>query len=217
MKLPCSIYSPAPNFKRFYMLAGIGVMSIAITGQLIWPQWLLLFGIMCLAAVAIFLVGFTKHFEPTISLALSRDTLRYFHRYGTWSLDWSCVSRIHIPRFTYGLEQREISYIGIKINDLESLVEKFSPRLASRIIHEHRDILALAISQGEMNSAQAQINFLPYKFESGYQVDGPLAACLHQMEQLNAAYGAHLYVPFSCFSVDANELVNQMNIIRKMH
>lgn len=213
MKLPIYIKSPAPNYKQFYLFFGVVLFGIGIVGQYFWSHLSLQFGLICMAALATFVVGFTKHFEPVMSVILDNETLQYCHRYGQWVINWSNISRIHIPVFTYALEQRDISYIGIKINELEQLTEHFSPRLASRIIHEHRDILALAVSQGDMTAAQVQINFSPFKFPSGYQVTGPLAACLYQMEMFEKVYGAHLFIPFSCFSESPTNIITQMNAV----
>lgn len=215
MTQPIHIKSPAPNYKTVYMVVGVLAILIGMGGQSIWPNLKLQFGMLCLAALSCFVIGVIKHFEPAISLIFDDKKLTYFHRYGQWSVSWNNVTRIHIPVFHYGLEHREISYIGIKLNDLEALTDQFSPRLASRIIHEHRDILALAISQGDVTAAQVQINFNAYKFASGYQVTGPMAACLHQMEVLEKVYGAHLFIPFSGFSQPAQEIVNQMTLVQK--
>lgn len=215
MTQPITIRSPAPNYKKFYMVAGVVALLIGMSGQTIWPTLKLQFGMLCLAALSCFVIGVIKHFEPAVSLIFDAKKLTYFHRYGQWSVSWKNVTRIHIPTFHYGLEHREISYIGVKLNELEELTDQFSPRLASRIIHEHRDILALAVSQGEVTTAQVQINFNAYKFASGYQVTGPMAACLHQMEVLERVYGAHLFIPFSGFSQPPQEIVKQMTLVQK--
>ncbi|MGB1297588.1 MAG: DUF2982 domain-containing protein [Psychrobium sp.] len=215
MKLPLRIKSPAPNYKQFFMVAGVVLLVLAIMGQLWWPSLSLQFGLLCLAAVSLFFIGIAKHFEPSISLELTQQSLRYFHRYGRWKLDWENISRIHIPRFYYQLQQKETHYIGVKVIDLEKLIDNVSPRLASRIIHEHRDILALAISQGDLTTSEAQIDLTPFKMPSGFQVGGPLAPFFHQMVLLEKHYGAHLFIPFSSFNEAADEVVNRMNTIRK--
>lgn len=214
MTQPTIIKSPAPNNKQIYMVAGVLLILIGVTGQSFWPDLKLQFGLLCLAALSVFVIGVIKHLEPAVSLIFDHKKLQYFHRYGQWTVQWSNVSRVHIPVFSYALEHREISYIGLKVNDLEALVDQFSPRLASRIIHEHRDILALAVSQGDATRAQVQINFDPFKFPSGYQVAGPMAACLHQMQMFEKVYGAHLFIPFSGFSQPPQDIVNQMNALR---
>jgi len=217
MTQPTIIKSPARHYKQFFVVIGAVLLLVGIIGQSQWQGFTMQFSILCLGALSLIVIGIVKHFEPAISLKFDKKTLQYFHRYGQWTLQWNNISRVHIPVFNYALEQRNISYIGIKINDLEALVDQFSPRLASRIIHEHRDILALAISQGEVKSSQVQINFNAYKFPSGYQVTGPMAACLYQMEMLERVYGAHLFIPFSGFSEPPQDVVAALNAIRKRH
>jgi len=217
MTQPVIIKSPSPNYKHFYMVVGAVSLLIGMSGQSLWPSLKLQFGVLCLAALSCFVIGVIKHFEPAVSLIFDNKKLTYFHRYGQWSIRWENVARVHIPVFHYGLEHREISYIGVKLNELEELTDQFSPRLASRIIHEHRDILALAVSQGDMTAGQVQINFDTYKFASGYQVTGPMAACLHQMEILEKVYGAHLFIPFSGFSQPPQDIVQQMTLVQKAH
>lgn len=216
MKQPIIIYSPAPNYKQFYMVVGVALLLIGMGGQSLWPDLILQFGMLCLAALTLFMIGFTKQFEPIVSLIFDNKTLQYFHRYGQWSVNWSNVNRVHIPVFHYALEHRKVSYIGIKLNELEELVDQFSPRLASRIIHEHRDLLALAVSQGDATRSDVQINFNPYKFASGYKVTGPMATCLHQMDLFAKVYGAHLFIPFSSFSELPDEIVNKIAQIRRL-
>jgi len=193
------------------VLGGLALFCGVLVAQLAVPQFKSQLMLLALVAVVLMVAGVATRLEPKISLSLSSNKLRYFHRYGQWSLPWESVVRVFQPSFSYALERRDIHYIGIKLSDVEVISERISPRLASRLIHEQRDILVLACQQGEITQQQLQLNFSSYKMPSGFEVTGPIAAWLHQVEVLHQAYGAHLFVPTSCFSQSADELIKLLN------
>jgi len=184
---------------------------MVLIAQVILPQLKRQLMLLALVSVVLIAAGFATRLEPAVSLVFSASKLRYFHRYGQWSLPWQHIARVFQPSFTHALERIDIPYIGIKLNDIEIISERVSPRLASRLIHEQRDILVLACQQGEITKQQLQLNFSPYQMPSGFAVTGPIAAWLHQMEILHQAYGAHLFVPHSCFSQSSDELISLIN------
>lgn len=186
-------------------------MCCAIVAQSLFEPIRTQLMLVALIALVMMAAGIATRLEPAISLSLSDNKLRYYHRYGQWTQHWSDVSRIFQPSFSHGLTSHNIPYIGIKLKDLESIAEKISPRLASRLIHEQRDIVVLARQQGELSNEQATINFAPYKTNNGYQITGPVAAWLHHVEGLHQAYGAHLYVPHSATSLSSEQLVTLLS------
>jgi len=144
--------------------------------------------------------------EPRHSLSLSLQRLRYFHRYGQWSVQWNNISRVFQPSFSEGLERKHIPYIAIKLNNLENIAQQISPRLASRLIHEQRGLMILACQLGEISPEQLQLNMANYKMPAGYAITGPIAAWLHQADALAQAYGGHLFIPLNCTYQSADEL-----------
>ncbi len=205
------IASPARRHQKPLIIAGVilfaGVIMLQPTFPQLKPQLLLV----ALIGVVLIAAGFAIKLEPAISMSLSQTKLRYFHRYGQWSVPWQNIQRVFQPSFTYQLEQKEIPYIAIRLDDIEVIIERISPRLASRLIHEQRDIMVLACQQGDIAPEQVQINFAPYKTRSGYQLNGPIAGFLHQVTVLNKAYGAHLFIPTSCFTQSSSELIELLN------
>lgn len=175
--------------------------------QQVLPQYHAALIVIALIGVVMIAAGLAGKLEPAVSMSLSDSKLRYFHRYGQWSMPWQNIQRVFQPSFNYNLEQKSIPYIGLKLKDIECVYERISPRLASRLIHEQRDIMVLACQQGDISHEQMQLNFSPYKTKSGYQLTGPIAGFMHQMAVLHQAYGAHLFIPTSSFVQSSDELI----------
>ena len=122
------------------------------------------------------MTGLLKRFEPPYSLLLNPQGMNYCHRYGYWHLDWQQIQNINQMKETSGLICLELPYIGIRLHDLDSFVNQISPRLANRLIHEQRPLIAFAIMHRLLSLVQGQLNFTPYQLLSGKVVKGQLAA-----------------------------------------
>lgn len=193
------IESPARRNKLFSVLLGVLLCLASTVVAKWWPQlqWQVMLG--WLSGILLVCIGLLKYYEPIYSLSLTQNKLTYFHRYGHWSINWLDISLVTQPSFSYGLERRYIPYLGIKLRDLTGVVQTVSPRLASRQIHEQRDILALACQQDLISIDEATLNLSAYQLANNDEVSGPRAAWLHQMKALHRAYGCDLYIPITSF------------------
>lgn len=203
---PLLIKSAARRNKLFSVLLGLLFCGISFIVASWWPSYQLHVVLGYLVGILLIFIGVLKYFEPRNSLFLTDLQLTYFHRYGQWTIDWHDIVLVMQPSFEYGLERRDIPYLGIKLRDISGVINSVSPRLASRQIHEQRDILVLACQQKMITVEQATLNFAKFKYDDRL-IDGPKAAWLHQMVVLRQAYGCDLYIPINSFVQQPEQLV----------
>jgi len=208
------IATPTRRNKLFSLLAGalLWLISTVVSFQLPALQLVILLGY--LGGALLIFVSFLKYSEPIHSLSLNQEGLRYIHRYGSWSVAWQDIVLVSHPSIEYGMERRDLPYLGIKLNNVMGVADTVSPRLASRQIHEQRDILMLAHQQKLLSLAQITINFSDYKLSNSDVINGPKAAWLHQMKALRLAYGCDLYLPISSFGQTPQQMVALLNKYR---
>lgn len=194
------------------LLAFLIIFTTQAFSQGYWQQYQLVLIFIYLCAIVIFITGLAKYLEPRFSLYLSPKGIKYQHRYGHWQVDWRHIQRISLINETLGLEQIKLPYVGIHLIQLSSLAEQISPRLANRLIHEQKPLLAFAIRQKLLTLEQCQLCFDPFELPSGELLKGPLAAFFHHCTVLQSALGYHLYLPETAMDrelVDFHQLLIQ--------
>lgn len=177
------------------LIAGIITFFTLVFSQDYWHQYRLVLTFIYLSGLVIFITGLAKYLQPKFSLCLTPEGIKYQHSYGQWQLNWQQIERISLIKETIALEQIVLPYIGIRLTQLPTLAKQISPRLANRLIHEQKPLLAVAIKQQRLTLEQCQLNFEPFQLPSGEKLIGPLAAFLHHSTLLKIAFGYHLYIP----------------------
>jgi hypothetical protein len=178
------------------MLTALLLAFITLTlSQGYWHKYRLVFTFIYLSELVIFVTGLAKYLQPKFSLYLSPIGIKYHHRYGHWRIKWQQIQRIALIHETLGFEQIQLPYIGIRLIELPALATQISPRLANRLIHEQKPLLALAIKQKRLTLEECQLSFEPFKLPSGELLKGPLAAFFHHCAVLHHAFGCHLFIP----------------------
>jgi hypothetical protein len=191
-----NIKAQSNHHALFLMLLGSMIILTTLAfSQGGWHQYRLVLTFIYLSAIVIFITGLAKYLEPKFSLSLSPQGLKYQHRYGYWQIDWQQIHRIALINETLGLEQIQLPYVGIHLLQLPSLYKQISPRLANRLIHEQKPLLAFAIKQETLTFEQCQLNFKPFMLPTGEVLKGPLAAFFHHCTLLDKAFGCHLFIP----------------------
>jgi len=92
------------------------------------------------------------------------------------------------------------------------LAKQISPRLANRLIHEQKPLLAFAVKQQRLTLEQCQLSFEPFELPSGELLKGPLAAFFHHCTVLKTAFGYHLFLPETAIDrelIDFHQLLIQ--------
>lgn len=146
-----------------------------------------------------------KHIQPQFSFCITPRHLKYSHIYGKWKLSWPQIQAINPIREVSGLSTVTLPYIGIRLVNVEVIVQQISPRLANRLIHEQQPLLRFAFIQQLLSLEEIQINFTPFTLQSGVKVSGPVAAFLHHCQRLQSALGYHLYLPESSMDRELND------------
>ena len=180
----------------FLMLVALVTLIITLVlSQGYWHQFQLVLTFIYLAELVVFITGLAKYLQPKHSLLINPTGITYQHSCGHWQVDWPQIQRIALINETLGFEKIQLPFIGIRLIELSTLAQQISPRLANRLIHEQRPLLALAIKLQYLNLKQSQLNFEAFELPSGELIIGPLAAFLHHCTVLHSAFGYHLFLP----------------------
>ncbi len=216
-KLPViNIKAQSNHHAIFLMLTALIIaVSTFFISQGYWRQFQLVIIFIYLCALVILITGLAKYLEPEYSLCLSPNGIKYQHRYGQWKIDWLQVQRIALINETFGLTNIQLPYIGIRLTQLSSLAAHISPRLANRLIHEQKPLLAFAIKMDLLTIEQSIVNFDAFVLPSGERLKGPLAAFLHHCTVLHTALGYHLFLPETAIDRDLNEFCILLNQCKK--
>jgi len=207
-----NIKAQSTHHALFLMLTALITLMITFAINLsYWRQFQLVFTFIYLSELVIFITGLTKYFQPKHSLCLSPKGIKYQHRYGQWHVCWQEIKQISLLKETFGLTQVQLPYIGIRLIELSTLAHQISPRLANRLIHEQKPLLACAIRLKFLTLEQAQLNFDAYILPSGEILKGPLAAFMHHTTVLHKALGYHLFVPETAVDRELNEFCLLLN------
>jgi hypothetical protein len=193
------------------LLASILFMLTLVLSQHYWRQFHLVLTFIYLAELVVFITGLAKYFQPQFSLTLTPSYLKYQHRYGQWQLSWQDIQRISLMNETLGVNPLQLPFIGIRLTAIATLATSISPRLANRLIHEQRPLLAMAIRLRLITLEQSQLNFSPFILANGEIIKGPLAAFLHHSSILHNALGYHLFIPESALDRQLNEFCVLLN------
>lgn len=201
-----NIKAQSSHHALFLMLVALIItLCTFVFSQGYWRQFHLVIIFIYLCSLVIFITGLAKHLEPKYSLSLNPDGIKYQHRYGHWTVPWQQIQRISLINETSGLATIQLPYIGIRLLNLSTLADNISPRLANRLIHEQKPLIAFAMSQNLLPLEQSLINFDPFVLASGEILTGPLAAFLHHSTLLQQALGYHLFLPETALDRDLNE------------
>lgn len=191
------------------LLIGCVAMLVAVLLLALLPRDFYLIGIFTVSgAIVALLIGWFKLREPPHSLELSRSSILYMHRNGSWSVDWDNVLRIDTPKIATGIDQKSLSMVGIKLKDYAPLLANISPRLATNLLLEQRPLLLQknACNSGNCYSATMIEDDL-FKLPDGSVVKGIPAMLGNRMQKLRELLGYDLFISAAELDRDAEEFV----------
>lgn len=191
-------------------MISLGILLLGISFTLnswLWDDFKIQLTIIMFASFVVLLVGILKTLEPSCAYKITPEQLTFYHRSGSWQIKWQDIVRIGNVKSNLQGQVVELDFIGIKLNNLQAIAESISPRLANRLIHEQKELVALAVSSKELSQQQAIIDFAPYSLENK-TYKGPIAALLYRSEQLVKAYGYHLYLPEDSLDRSKEEFIS---------
>jgi hypothetical protein len=203
---PNIIIKPIAKHNRIFLcLSGALLLCITLlSAQFYWHLYKIAYIFVVLLSIVIMFIGVLKIFEPAVSLYFTPEKIKFNHRYGSWQLTWADIQNINQVSEVVGLDREELPYIGLRLVHIDRIAKNISIRLANRLIHQQKGLIVYSVLHQLMTIEQAQINFEPFILSNGEHVKGPIAAFLHQCEQLSQAFGYHLYLPADSFDRDIN-------------
>jgi hypothetical protein len=152
-------------------------------------------------SIVTLLVAFFKYREPLHSFILSRQTIHYQHKNGHWQLDWNNIQRIAVPRITQGVEQNELTMVGIKLKSYQPLLSSISPRLITNMLMEQRPLLLYGLGveyQQQCSTGNCYADDLlesdRFKDADGLIYTGMQAMLANRMQKLRQRLGFDLYI-----------------------
>ncbi|WP_404401567.1 DUF2982 domain-containing protein [Idiomarina seosinensis] len=161
------------------------------------------------AASAIFLLlGVGKLIEPDVSLVITPEHIRYLHRRGSWQVSWDNIIRYDVPRISRVLELEDAPFIGFRLHDVDEVLRSVSPRLASALLFEQRQLLTMALRHERPDQTDYSQYFdIPDRYVSpaGTVYKGLIASFGLRMEQLRELLGYDLYVSASALDREIYE------------
>jgi hypothetical protein len=191
------------------IMIGSGVLVVASILLMFLPKHLYLIGIFGVsAAIVTLLIGWFKIREPNYSLELSRSSICYRHRNGSWTVDWDNVLRVDTPKISSGLEQKTLSMVGIKLKDYTPLLANISPRLATNMLLEQRPLLLQSNSCSSGNCYNATlIEDDHYTLPDGSTIKGIPAMLGNRMRKLRESLGYDLFISAAELDREAEDFV----------
>lgn len=190
------------------IIGALLLFTTFIFAQFYWYSYRFTHIFMMLVSIIIMLIGVVKLFEPAISLYLTPNKIIFNHRYGNWHLAWQDIQHINLVSEVVGLQREELPYVGIRLVHIDKIAKNISVRLANRLIHQQKGLIVYSVLHQLMTLEQSQFNFQPFTLASGETVKGPIAAFLHQSEQLSHALGYHLFLPADSFDRSIHEFTH---------
>lgn len=192
------------NGHTLLLLGLVSLLLIAVFGLPFWRQANYVLMLLILVSLVLTFLGVTKIMEPNASFTLKPQYIRYQHKYGYWQLTWPELAHIAEVNESIGLDRINLPYVGVRLTQLNGIANNISPRLASRLIHEHRPLMSFCLQQRLLTFEQSIMNFTPFKLD-GEIITGPKAAFLHQTMMLKKALGFHLFLPQSALDRQCDE------------
>jgi len=151
------------------------------------------------------LLGIGKIIEPPVSLVITKEGISYLHRRGQWHIRWENVIRYDVPRVNRLLELEDAPYLGFRLYHVEQVLDDISPRLASALLFEQRQLLTMALRHQAPDRADYTPYFdIPdsYISPNGTVYKGLIGVFGKRMEQMRELLGYDLYVSANALDRD---------------
>ena len=156
------------------------------------------------------LLGIGKLIEPPVSLAITPEHITYLHRRGSWQISWDNIIRYDVPRVSRLLDLEDAPFLGFRLHDIDEVLQSISPRLASALLFEQRQLLTMALRHQRPDKSDYSEYFeIPDKYVSpeGIVYKGLIASFAVRMQQVRELLGYDLYVSATALDRDVYEFI----------
>jgi hypothetical protein len=165
------------------------------------------------ASIVAMVIGWFKIREPNYSIQLSKQSIYYQHRHGSWALDWDNVHRVGIPKVHNGLEHKPLAMVGIRLKNYAPLLHSISPRLATNLLMEQRPLLLQNKDDCASGTCYSQslIESDNFKDKEGKNYKGIVAMLANRMTTLRSQLGYDLFISSGELDRTTEDFVALMN------
>ncbi len=197
------------------LVAG-GIALVIGAMIMLWlPPELRLAGIFVISgAIVCMLIGWFKIREPEHSLQLSKSSITYLHRHGSWQLGWNNIVRVDVPRIYRKMQHQPLAMIGIRIQDYDEFLANASPRLMNNILMEQRSLLIQAFKDQFREGTKSINDYADYLVEdtnftseNGQKYTGLQAMFANRMLRMREGFGYDLFIGTTELDRSADEFV----------
>jgi hypothetical protein len=200
-------------------LLGMLGLFLAILVLVLLPKTFYLVGIFLISAALVsLLLAWVKFREPSFSWLLSKDSMVYQHRHGSWTLSWHNIQRVDVPNVSQGMGSQSLDMVAIKIKDYPEFLQNISPRLMTNILMEQRPLLFYnmpANSDQNCSSGNCYNDELLendyFKDDKGQEYKGIQAMFANRMTKLRQRLGYDVFVSSTELDRSGAEFVILLN------
>lgn len=202
----------------FILISGGGfvllLLTDATTDSVPWPVRLCL-SAFCLIALVL---GIGKLIEPATSLEITPHSIRYQQIRGDWTVLWEDLQRFDIVTLSFGMDTRQLPFLGIRLRRYEHFLEQISPRLAVHLLHQQRALMLQAV-RNQMPAHRQYTDYLevPEYFlcDNGQRFTGVLASFAMRMTMMRELLGYDLYIPQNALDRPLPEFLSYLHELER--
>lgn len=189
---------------------GVLLVLVAVPDIVRHTGWVLLLLLLMVA----FWVSFIKLSDPLDVLELSQDGVQFFHRRGSWQIDWKNLDVVLLPSLADG---SEFAYLGFRIRQYQPVMATMPLRLQVQLLKEQRHLMVQASAASCQTGACASDYLMmigPCQHQ-GVEYRGVQGMFVSRMLNLRQFLSADLFIPqqsLPCSLVEACQQINRYRL-----
>jgi len=196
---------------KLLLFSVLALILLLLTLQ--WSQQFSLWHALVLIACGLgIFAGWAKLAAPEYFLQYDELGVCYQHQHGRWLLRWNDFLYCGIAQ----LGEQKLAYIGFKVTDYDSFLQRLPLRFAVRLMTEQRELFLSVVKRSCANGRCAtDLMLTDALYDSGKaQYNGVRAAFAHRMRQLSAETGFDVFIPVNMDESEIQPLCQQINQLR---
>lgn len=199
------------------LLSSVSMIIAILLAWLIAPDltsqtgWILLW----LLGIYACWLAWVKLSEPFHVLQLTAQGVTFFHRRGSWQLDWQNVELVTLATSGQG---QEFAYVGFRIRHYQPFIQRLPLRLAVHLLTEQRHLLLQAASGCQQGQCAADYLLMVGPCEhQNVNYKGVQAMFVERMRNLRQWLAADVFIANSSLPCSAIEFCQQLNRYRLLY
>lgn len=193
------------------MMIGVLVLWLVFPSLTSQTGWILIW----LLGIYASWLGWIKLSEPFHVLQLTAQGVQFFHRRGSWWLDWNNIDLVTPATSARG---QDFVYVGFRVRNYQPFIELLPLRLAVHLLTEQRNLLLQAA--GGCQQGQCAADYLlmigPCEHQNVHY-KGVQAMFVARMRNLRQWLGADVFIANTSLPCSAVEFCQQLNRYRLLY